>query len=65
MLNCYGMFCLCITKDLLLCLLNVKLLQNAYTSIINILLLCCNECQVVMNCLNEQFKGYYHVLVSS
>jgi hypothetical protein len=28
MLNCYGMFCLCITKDLLLCLLNVKLLRR-------------------------------------
>jgi hypothetical protein len=26
MLNCYGMFCLCITKDLLSCSLNIKLL---------------------------------------
>jgi hypothetical protein len=65
MLNCYGMFCLCITKDLLLCLLNVKLLWNAYTSITKGLLLCCSECQVVMNRLNEQFKGYYHVIVIS
>jgi len=53
MLNCYGMFCLCITKDLLSCLLNVKLLRNAYTSIINGLLLCYSECKVVMNRLNE------------
>jgi hypothetical protein len=65
MLNCYEMFCLCITKDLLSCLLNVKLLQNAYTSITKGLLLCCSEYQVVMNHLNVQFKGYYHVVVSS
>jgi hypothetical protein len=65
MLNCYGMFCLCITKNLLSCFLNVKLLQNAYTSITKGLLLYCSECRVVMNRLNEQFKGYYHVVVSS
>ena len=65
MLNCYGMFCLCITKDLLLCLLNVKLLWNTYTSIMKGLLSCCNECQVVTNRLNKQFKGYYHIAVSS
>jgi hypothetical protein len=63
MLNCYGMFCLCITKDLLSCLLYVKLLQNTCTSITKGLLLCCSECQVVMNRLNEQFKGFYHVIV--
>jgi len=64
-LNCYGMFCLCITKNLLLCLLNVKLLWNTYTSIMKGLLSCCNECQVVTNRLNKQFKGYYHIAVSS
>jgi hypothetical protein len=32
-------------------------------SITNGLLLCCGECQVVMNRSNEQFKGYYHVIV--
>jgi hypothetical protein len=63
--KCYGMFCLCITNDLLLCLLNVKLLRNAYTSIMKGLLLYCSECQIVMSHLNEQFKGYYHVVVSS
>jgi hypothetical protein len=56
MLNCYGMFCLCITNDLLSCLLNITLLRIAYTSITKGLLLCCGECQVVMNHLNEQFK---------
>jgi len=56
---------LCITKDLLLCLLNVKLLWNACTSITKGLLLCCSECQVVMNRLNDQFKGSYHVIVIS
>jgi len=65
MLNCYGMFCLCITKDLLSCLLNIKLLRNAYMSITKGLLLCYGECQVVINHLNEQFKRYYHVVVSS
>ena len=57
--------CLCITKDLLLCLLNVELLWNACTRITMGLLLCCSECQVVMNRLNEQFKGHYHVIVIS
>ena len=57
--------CLCITKDLLSCLLNVKLLRNACMSITKDLLLCCSECQVAMNHLNEQFKGYYHVIVIS
>jgi hypothetical protein len=60
MLNCYEMFCLCITKDLLLRSLNVKLLRNV--CMMRGLLLCCSECQVVMNRLNEQFKGYYHVI---
>jgi len=63
MLNCYEMFCLCITKDILLRSLNVKLLRNVCMSIMRGLLLCCSECQVVMNRLNEQFKGYYHVIV--
>jgi hypothetical protein len=57
--------CLCITKDLLSCLLNGKLLRNACTSITKGLLLCCSECQIIMNRLNEQFKGYYHVIVIS
>jgi hypothetical protein len=56
---------LCITKNLSLCLLNVKLLWNACTSITKGLLLRCSEYQVVMNHLNEQFKGYYHVIVIS
>ena len=51
--KCYGMFCLCITNDLLLCLLNVKLLRNAYTSIMKGLLLYCSECQIVTSHLNE------------
>jgi hypothetical protein len=55
--------CLCIIKDLLLCLLNVKLLWNVCTSITKGLLLCCSEYQVVMNRLNVQLKGYYHVIV--
>jgi len=63
MLNCYEMFYLFITKDLLSCLLYVKLLRNACMSITKGLLLCCSECQVVMNRLNERFKGYYHVIV--
>jgi len=59
--------CLCITKDLYLlsCLLNVKLLRNAFTSIMKGLLLCYSECQVVMNHLNGQFKRYYHVIMIS
>jgi hypothetical protein len=63
MLNCYGMFCLCITKNLLSCLLYGKLLRNACTSVTKGLLLCRSECQVVTNRLNERFKGYYHVIV--
>jgi hypothetical protein len=54
---------LCITKDLLSCLLNVKLLRDICTSIMKGLLLYYSECQIVMNRLNEQFKGYYHVIV--
>jgi hypothetical protein len=46
-------------------LLNVKLLWNTYTSIMKGLLLCCSEYQAVMNRLNEQFKGYYHVTMIS
>ena len=57
--------CLYITKDLLSCLLNVKLLRDVCTSIMNGVLLCYSECQIVMNRLNEQFKGYYHVIVIS
>jgi hypothetical protein len=57
--------CLCITKDMLSCLLNVKLLRDVCTSIAKGLLLCYSECQIVMNRLNEQFKGYYHVIVIS
>jgi hypothetical protein len=57
--------CLCITKDILLCLLNVKLLRDVCTSIMKGLLLCYNEYQIVMNRLNEQFKEYYHVIVIS
>jgi hypothetical protein len=29
------------------------------------LLLCYSECQIVMNHLNEHFKGYYHDIVIS
>ena len=39
MLNCYGMFCLCITKDLLSCLLNVKLLRNALSHMCGVALI--------------------------
>jgi hypothetical protein len=46
-------------------LLNVKLLQNVCTSTTKGLLLYCSECQIVMNHLNEQIKGYYHVIVIS
>jgi hypothetical protein len=56
---------LCITKDMLLCLLNVKLLRDVCTSITKGLLLCYSECQIVMNRLNEQLKGYYHVIMIS
>jgi hypothetical protein len=57
--------CLCIRKDMLSCLLNVKLLWDFCIRITNGLLLCYSECQIVMNRLNEQFKGYYHVIVIS
>ena len=56
---------MCITEDLLLCLWNVQLLQNVCTSTTKGLPLCCSECQIVMNRLNEQIKGYYHVIVIS
>jgi hypothetical protein len=46
-------------------LLNVRLLQNACTSTTKALLLHCSECQIGMNRLNEQIKGYYHIIVIS
>jgi hypothetical protein len=46
-------------KGCIILLLNVKLLWNTRTRITKGLLLCCSECQIVMNRLNEQFKGYY------
>jgi hypothetical protein len=52
-------------KGSIIMLLNVKLLQNICTSTMKGLLLCCSECQIVMNRLNEQIKGYYHVIVIS
>jgi len=52
-------------KGSIIVLLNVKLLRNACTSTTKGLPLCCSECQIVMNRLNEQIKGYYHVIVIS
>jgi hypothetical protein len=44
-------------KGRIILLLNVKLLWNARTSITKGLLICYSESQVVVNRLNEQFKG--------
>jgi len=58
MLNYYGMF-VCVLQMIYYCVYwIVKLLRNAYTSTMKGLPLCCSDCQIVMNHLNEQFKGY-------
>jgi hypothetical protein len=63
MLNCYGMF-VCVLQMIYYCVYwIVKLFWNAYTSTTKGLPLCCSDYQIVMNRLNEQFKGYYHVIV--
>ena len=38
-------------------------IMNGWMSNTKGLLLCYSECQIVMNRLNEHFKGYYHVIV--
>jgi hypothetical protein len=48
--------------NLLLCILSVKLVRNVCTSITKGLLLCYNECQIVMNNLNDHYKGYIIML---
>jgi hypothetical protein len=52
----------CIAKDLLSCLLIIKLLRNVCTSTTKGLLLCYSEYQIVINRLNEHFKGYIIIL---
>jgi hypothetical protein len=52
-------------KGSIIVLLNIRLLRNACMSTTKDLLLCCSECQIVINRLNEQIQGYYHVIVIS
>jgi hypothetical protein len=66
MLNCYGMFVYVLQRiyyRVTECL--NEIIMNVCTSTMKGLLLCCGECQIVMNHLNKQIKGYYHVLVIS
>jgi hypothetical protein len=62
MLNCYEMF-VWILQGIYYCvILNVKLLWNVCMSITKDLLLCYNECQIIMNRLNKHYKGYIIML---